>query len=32
MPAERTEALVAYRNKAYVAIKELMDELGPAPI
>ncbi len=32
VPAERTEALVAYRNKAYVAIKELMDELGPAPI
>ncbi len=31
VPAERTEALVAYRNKAYVAIKELMDELGPAP-
>lgn len=32
VPAERTEALVAYRNKAYVAIKKLMDELGPAPI
>ncbi|MWJ35175.1 3-hydroxyacyl-CoA dehydrogenase family protein [Clavibacter michiganensis] len=32
VPAERTEALVAYRNRAYVAIKELMDELGPAPI
>lgn len=32
VPAERTAELVAYRNKAYVAIKRLMDELGPAPI
>lgn len=32
VPAERTAQLVAYRNKAYVAIKKLMDELGPAPI
>lgn len=32
IPAERTPELVAYRNKAYVAIKKLMDELGPAPI
>jgi 3-hydroxybutyryl-CoA dehydrogenase len=32
VPAERTPELVAYRNKAYVAIKKLMDELGPAPI
>mgnify|MGYP000117589840 FL=1 len=32
VPAERTAELVAYRNKAYVAIKQLMDELGPAPI
>ncbi|MFC4222408.1 3-hydroxyacyl-CoA dehydrogenase family protein [Lysinibacter cavernae] len=32
VPAERTAELVAYRNRAYVAIKELMDELGPAPI
>lgn len=32
VPAERTAELVAYRNKAYVAIKKLMDELGPAPI
>jgi len=32
IPAERTAELVAYRNKAYVAIKKLMDELGPAPI
>jgi len=30
--ADRTADLVAYRNKAYVAIKKLMDELGPAPI
>jgi 3-hydroxybutyryl-CoA dehydrogenase len=32
VPAERTAELVAYRNKAYVAIKKLIDELGPAPI
>ena len=32
VPAERTGELVAYRNKAYVAIKALMDDLGPAPI
>lgn len=32
VPSERTAELVAYRNKAYVAIKKLMDELGPAPI
>jgi 3-hydroxybutyryl-CoA dehydrogenase len=32
VPAERTAELVAYRNKAYVAIKKLMDDLGPAPI
>ena len=32
VPADRTAELVAYRNKAYVAIKKLMDELGPAPI
>ncbi|MDQ4491547.1 3-hydroxyacyl-CoA dehydrogenase family protein [Sinomonas sp. ASV486] len=32
VPAERTPELVAYRNKAYAAIKKLMDELGPAPI
>lgn len=32
VPAERTAELIAYRNKAYVAIKNLMDELGPAPI
>jgi 3-hydroxybutyryl-CoA dehydrogenase len=32
VPAERTADLVAYRNRAYVAIKKLMDELGPAPV
>ncbi|WP_082473955.1 3-hydroxyacyl-CoA dehydrogenase family protein [Curtobacterium sp. Leaf261] len=32
VPADRTPELVAYRNRAYVAIKKLMDELGPAPI
>ncbi|AZH81619.1 3-hydroxyacyl-CoA dehydrogenase family protein [Plantibacter sp. VKM Ac-2885] len=32
VPADRTPELIAYRNKAYVAIKQLMDELGPAPI
>lgn len=32
VPAERTAELIAYRNKAYVAIKQLMDDLGPAPI
>ncbi|MGK9147647.1 3-hydroxyacyl-CoA dehydrogenase family protein [Plantibacter flavus] len=32
VPADRTAELVAYRNKAYVAIKQLMDDLGPAPI
>ncbi|WP_077489427.1 3-hydroxyacyl-CoA dehydrogenase family protein [Sinomonas mesophila] len=32
VPAERTPELVTYRNRAYVAMKKLMDELGPAPI
>lgn len=32
VPADRTAELVAYRNKAYVAMKKLIDELGPAPI
>jgi 3-hydroxybutyryl-CoA dehydrogenase len=32
VPASKTAELVAYRNRAYVAIKKLMDELGPAPI
>jgi 3-hydroxybutyryl-CoA dehydrogenase len=32
VPADRTAALVAYRNKAYVAMKKLIEELGPAPL
>jgi 3-hydroxybutyryl-CoA dehydrogenase len=32
VPAERTPELVAYRNKAYVAMQKLIDDLGPAPI
>jgi len=32
VPADRTPELVAYRNKAYVAMQKLLDELGPAPI
>lgn len=32
VPADRTPELVAYRNRAYVAMQKLIDELGPAPI
>ena len=32
VPAERALELVAYRNKAYVAMQSLLDELGPSPI
>ncbi|WP_115787082.1 3-hydroxyacyl-CoA dehydrogenase family protein [Arthrobacter silvisoli] len=32
VPAERTPELVAYRNRAYVAMQRLIDELGPAPV
>ena len=32
VPAGRTAALVAYRNKAYVAMQKLIEELGPAPL
>ena len=32
LPAERTAELIAYRNRAYVAMTKLLDELGPAPI
>ena len=32
VPAERTPDLIAYRNKAYVAMQKLVDELGPAPL
>jgi len=30
--AAQGEALVAYRNRAYVGLQKLIDELGPAPI
>ena len=32
VPAERTPELIAYRNKAYVAMQQLLEDLGPAPI
>lgn len=32
VPADRTAALVAYRNQAYVAMQKLIEELGPAPL
>lgn len=32
VPAERTPELVAYRNKAYARMAEVLAELGPAPI
>jgi 3-hydroxybutyryl-CoA dehydrogenase len=32
VPAETTPELVAYRNKAYVKMQKLLDELGPAPV
>ncbi len=32
VPAERTAQLIAYRNKAYVQMQKLLDDLGPAPI
>jgi 3-hydroxybutyryl-CoA dehydrogenase len=32
VPAERTAELVAYRNKAYVAMQQLIEDLGPAPL
>lgn len=32
VPADRTAELVAYRNKAYVAMQKLIEELGPAPL
>ncbi|MFV0375011.1 3-hydroxyacyl-CoA dehydrogenase family protein [Microbacterium sp.] len=31
-PAERIPDLVAYRNRAYVRMSQLIDELGPAPL
>lgn len=32
VPAERIPELIAYRNKAYVKMKQLLEELGPAPL
>ena len=32
VPSERTPDLIAYRNKAYVAMQKLVDDLGPAPL
>ncbi|MBW4094469.1 MAG: 3-hydroxyacyl-CoA dehydrogenase family protein [Acidobacteria bacterium] len=32
VPADRTPDLIAYRNRAYVAMQKLLDDLGPAPI
>ncbi|UCR88159.1 3-hydroxyacyl-CoA dehydrogenase family protein [Mycetocola spongiae] len=32
VPAERLPELIAYRNRAYVGMQKLLDELGPAPI
>jgi 3-hydroxybutyryl-CoA dehydrogenase len=32
VPAERIAELVAYRNKAYVLMQKLLDDLGPAPL
>lgn len=32
VPAERIPELIAYRNKAYVLMQKLLDELGPAPL
>jgi 3-hydroxybutyryl-CoA dehydrogenase len=31
IPAERTADLISYRNRAYVGLRELIAELGPAP-
>lgn len=32
VPAEKLPELIAYRNRAYVAMAQLLEELGPAPI
>ncbi|MCU1574510.1 MAG: 3-hydroxyacyl-CoA dehydrogenase [Micrococcaceae bacterium] len=32
VPAERIPELIAYRNKAYVLMQKLIEDLGPAPI
>ena len=32
VPTERTAELVAYRDRAYVAMQQLLNDLGPAPL
>jgi 3-hydroxybutyryl-CoA dehydrogenase len=32
IPSSQSAELVAYRNRAYVAMQKLLDELGPAPL
>ena len=32
VPADRVPELVAYRNRAYVRMQQLLDELGPPPV
>ena len=32
VPADRIPDLITYRNKAYVLMQKLLDELGPAPL
>jgi 3-hydroxybutyryl-CoA dehydrogenase len=32
VPSERTPELIAYRNRAYVAMQKLIEDLGPAPL
>ncbi len=32
VPAERTPELIAYRNRAYARMAQMLEELGPAPI
>lgn len=32
VPSDRTPELIAYRNKAYVAMQKLIEDLGPAPL
>jgi 3-hydroxybutyryl-CoA dehydrogenase len=32
VPAERIPELIEYRNRAYVRMQQLLDELGPAPL
>ncbi len=32
LPTDRVPELIAYRNRAYVKMQQLLDELGPAPV